>query len=194
MPTPTVPICDQSIEIAAPADFILEAFFDAHALSCWWHCVRSVTAARPLGIYAVEWETTPFSDDLLGVLGGHFYGTVMDYRAGDAFFLAEVYWLPPESEPVGPMALHVTCVSFDRDTRVRVVQSGFEESPRWRRYYELMEQGWASSLKELKKYCEQDKAGRLWGRWGRLSAEERRAKEDDDASSKLKFPSVQRSK
>ena len=62
---------------AAPAS-VLAAFFDPAALTIWWNTVRSVTTPRPLGVYAIEWRTTPFSDDLLGTLGGVFYGTVME--------------------------------------------------------------------------------------------------------------------
>ena len=44
-----------------------------------------------------------------GRLGGVFRGTVMQFEAGRGFFLADVYWLPPDGDPIGPMALEVTC-------------------------------------------------------------------------------------
>ena len=103
---------------AAPAR-VLAAFFDPDALAAWWQTVRSVTTPRPLGVYAVEWEVTPFRDEVLGTLGGVFYGTVMEFRAGREFFVADVYWLPPQSEPIGPMALEVTCTIEGPATRVR---------------------------------------------------------------------------
>ena len=68
-----------------------------------------MTTPRLLGVYAVEWAPTAFADEVLGALGGVLYGTVMDYRADREFLVAEVYWIPPESEPIGPMALHVSC-------------------------------------------------------------------------------------
>ena len=140
---------------AAPAR-VLAAFFDPDALAAWWQTVRSVTTPRPLGIFAVEWEVTPFRDEVLGTLGGVLYGTVMEFRAGREFFVADVYWLPPQSEPIGPMALEVTCTIEGPATRVRVRQSGVEEDERWQRYYNIIAAGWKTSLKALKTHLERD--------------------------------------
>ena len=97
------------VQIAATPTQVLAAFFDPEALAAWWKATRAVTTPRPLGIYAVEWQTSPFRDDVLGSLGGVFYGTVMEFRNGREFFLADAYWLPPQSPPIGPMALEVSC-------------------------------------------------------------------------------------
>ena len=78
-----------SIVITAAPDAVLAAFFDPAALTVWWDTVRSVTIPRPLGVYAIEWRNTPFSDELLGTLGGVFYGTVMEFRPRREFFLAD---------------------------------------------------------------------------------------------------------
>ena len=145
---------------AAPTQ-VLAAFFDPEALTAWWQTVRSVTTPRPLGIYAVEWKTTPFQDEVLGTLGGVFYGTVMEFRNGREFFLADAYWLPPESPPVGPMALEVSCVIEGPATTLRVRQSGAEDSARWQRYYDLIAAGWQESIGSLKRYLEAGAEPRL---------------------------------
>src|SRR5206468_4988103 len=123
---------DISVVIAAPAGRILKAFFDADALVAWWGVVHSVTTPRTLGPYVVEWTPTDFKDDVLGRLGGVFRGTVMQYQPGIGFFVADAYWLPPDGDPIGPMALEVTCTPADTRTRVRVAQSGFDEGLRRR--------------------------------------------------------------
>ena len=56
--------------IAAPADRVLKAFFDADALGAWWQVAHSVTTPRAFGPYAVEWAPTDFRDEILGRLGG----------------------------------------------------------------------------------------------------------------------------
>lgn len=147
---------DHTLEISAPAAAIIAAFFDPAALTRWWRVERSVTTPRLLGVYAVEWAPTPFADETLGALGGVLYGTVMDYRADREFLVAEVYWIPPENEPVGPMALHVSCTpaGVGSSTRVRVLQTGGDNSPRWKRYYEVMGAGWTGSLAALKSELE----------------------------------------
>ena len=79
----------------------------------------------------------------------------MQFEATRGFFVADVFWLPPDSGPIGPMALEVACTlcltSDGRPaTRVRMTQTGFEESPRWRRYYEVIGSGWLRALESLK--------------------------------------------
>jgi hypothetical protein len=139
---------------------VLRAFFDRAAIAAWWQAVASVTPPRVMAPYAVEWRPTDFRDDVLGRLGGVFRGTVIQIDPGEGFFLADVYWLPPDGDPIGPMALDVTCSKAPPDsetgaadgdaTLVRIVQSGFEDSARWRRYYAVFGAGWERALQTLK--------------------------------------------
>ena len=62
-----------------------------------------------MGIYAVEWAPTPDADELLGRLGGVFCGRVMEFLPGREMFVADAWWLPPDGDPIGPMALEVSC-------------------------------------------------------------------------------------
>ena len=154
MPSPPLAFEHRLIITASP-DAVLGAFFDPTALPVWWDTVRSVTTPRPLGVYAVEWRATPFRDELLGTLGGVFYGTVMNFRPGRAFSLAGAYWLPPDSLAFGPMALDVRCKVVGPATRLQVRQSGSYDGPRWERYYRIITTGWETSLLGLKAYLEQ---------------------------------------
>ena len=120
-----------------------------------------LTSPRTLGPYAVEWAPTEFKDEVLGRLGGVFRGTVMQFDQNTGFFVADAFWLPPDGDPIGPMALEVSVKAEaprDRDgepsTRVRVTQQGFEESDRWRRYYDVIEFGWERALASLKNLLE----------------------------------------
>lgn len=155
------PKLDVAMLIHASPDLVLHAFFDPGALGAWLRAKRSVTTPRTLGAYAIEWPVTDRRDEVLGPLGGVFRGTVIQFEAGRGFFVADGYWLPPDEEPLGPMALTVTCVperSTDLEaagpdgiaTYVHVEQTGFEDSPRWRRYYELANEGMQRALTSLK--------------------------------------------
>src|SRR5262245_10438544 len=155
---PAEPAVDITIVIAAPAGVVLKAFFDPDALGAWWQVTRSVTLPRVLGPYVVEWRATDFRDEVLGRLGGVFRGTVMQVQPGEGFFVADGFWLPPDGEPIGPMALEVSCtpVGGDRNapTRLHVTQSGCDDSARWRRYYEVIGFGWERALASLKDLLE----------------------------------------
>jgi uncharacterized protein YndB with AHSA1/START domain len=149
------PSLDVTATIAAPAGRVLRAFFDAQALNAWWQVSHAVTTPRVLGPYAIEWAPTDFRDEILGRLGGVFRGTVMQFDASRGFFVADAFWLPPDGEPIGPMALEVTLQTESTGaTRVHVTQTGYEESERWRRYYEVIGNGWTRALASLKSLLE----------------------------------------
>jgi hypothetical protein len=152
---PAAPEIDCAVEVGAGPASVFAAFFDPYALREWWLVSRSVTTPRTLGVYALEWETTTFRDDVLGPLGGVLHGTVIEVRPLVSFFVADVYWVPPEGEPVGPMALHVNCALVGTHTAVRVKVTGFEEGLRWRRFYQLFRDALASSLDRLRTQVEQ---------------------------------------
>ena len=148
------PEFEYSLLINAAPTRVLAAFFDPQALAAWWQVSRSVTAARPMGVFAVEWPPTADADEILGRLGGVFFGRVMEYLPGRELFVADAWWLPPDGDPIGPMALEVTCRMSGPACRLQVKQTGFEDTARWRRYYAVIASGWRSSLASLKAYAE----------------------------------------
>jgi hypothetical protein len=154
----TQPAVDTTVDIRAMPRVVIEAFFDGPALSAWWPASRSVTTARPLGPYAVEWITEE-GDDVLGRFGGVLRGTVMQFESTRGFFVADVFWLPLDGAPLGPMALEVACrLGVTPDglpcTKVRVTMGGFEEGARWRRYYEVARAEWQRRLESLRRWLE----------------------------------------
>ena len=144
--------------ISAPPARVMAAFFEDADLKQWWQVARSLTVPRPLGMYAIEWESTDFKDDVLGRLGGAFHGTIIDYRPNAAFFLAEAFWQPPDGDPIGPMALEVQARPHGngRQTMLTVRQSGEGEGARWQRYFQIMDRGWEGALQELKNYIDRE--------------------------------------
>jgi uncharacterized protein YndB with AHSA1/START domain len=146
-----------SLTIDAPPAAVLDAFFDHDALATWWRVTRSLCVPRPLGVYAVEWDATEWRDDLLGRLGGAFKGTVIEFKPGREFFVADAYWLPPDGEPIGPMAFEATCSLVSGRTVLHIRQSGFEQSDRWNRYYDVISTALTVALEELKRHVEQQR-------------------------------------
>lgn len=154
---------DHTIRIESTPTRVLAAFFEPAALSAWWDVRMAIATPRPLGVYALQWGNAELADEVLGPLGGVFHGTVIDFQPGRGFFVAEAYWLPPEGDPIGPMAMEVTCTPADRPasrpsaplaTTLRVVQRGLDDSPRWMRYYEIIGHLWPPALETLKAYLE----------------------------------------
>ena len=146
--------CTQLVQ--APPARVMRAFFADADLKGWWQVTRAFSVERPLGVYAIGWESTEFKDEVLGRLGGSFYGTIVDYRPNAAFVLADAYWQPPDGEPIGPMALEVHCRPHGngRSTMVTVRQSGEGDGPRWQRYFSIMGRGWEAALREMRDYID----------------------------------------
>ena len=146
-----------SLVVNAPPAAVLDAFFDPEALGVWWQVTRSVCIPRSLGSYAVEWAPTEWRDELLGRLGGAFHATVIEFTPGRQFFLADAYWMPPDGDPIGPMALEATCSLHGAGaTLLHVRQSGCDlSSPRWIRYYDIVSTGWMLALEALKAHLEE---------------------------------------
>lgn len=146
-------VFEHSLLISAAPTRVLAAFVEPAALAAWWQVSRSVTTARVPGVFAVEWPPAE-PDPLLGRLGGVFFGTVLDYKPGRELFVADAWWLAPDGESLGPMALEVRCAMDGPACRLTIVQSGFGDGVRWNRYRELISRGWRVSLAQLKKYVE----------------------------------------
>jgi uncharacterized protein YndB with AHSA1/START domain len=138
---------------AAPAA-VLDAFFSHDALAAWWHVTRSSCTPHPLGSYALEWQSTDWRDDTLGRLGGAFRGTVIEYRESREFFIADAYWLAPDGDPIGPMALEAQCSVHGDRTQLHVRQSGWQDNRRWTRYYDVLGSAFPVALEELRVYVE----------------------------------------
>ena len=66
---------------------------------------------------------------------------------------------PPDGGPIGPMALEVTCTPQVRGTVLQVRQSGWENAPRWSRYYEVLDPGFKAALEQLKARVESHATG-----------------------------------
>ena len=145
---------DHSLAIEATPVRVLDAFFNADDLAAWWHVSRSLCHPRPFGSYAVEWPPTDSKDELLGRLGGAFRGIVMEFKPGREFFVADAYWLPPDGEPIGPMAFEASCTTLGERVVLRLRQSGGDKTRRWTRYYELLAPNLTASLDDLKRHLE----------------------------------------
>jgi len=164
MPGRDQPAFDHSLRIESPPSKVIAAFFDLRALAHWWDVANAITTPRALGVYALQWRTSDTTDELLGPFGGVLHGTVVDFQPARGFLVADCYWLPPDGDPIGPMAIEVACRPAERGagpaevapaTLLRITQRGIEgDSPRWVRYYELLARGWPPALDRLRAYLE----------------------------------------
>lgn len=161
-------LIERTIRIRSLPRRVVAAFFDPRDLAAWWDVSNAVTVGRPLAPYAVQWPPTAFADEILGQLGGTLHGMVMDIREGASFFLADVYYTPPEGAPIGPMALEVLArpIEDGRSTELTVRQSAESDGERGQRYFTLMAESWDRALDALREHLEwsgeRPPRGRTW--------------------------------
>jgi hypothetical protein len=149
-------VIQRAIRIRSAPQRVIAAFFETRDLAAWWDVSNAVTVPRPLAPYVVQWPPTSFSDEVLGRLGGTLHGTVMDFQGGASFFLADVYYTPPQGAPIGPMALEIQARPLEdgRSTELVIRQSADDEGPRWARYFAVMGDGWDRALDALREHLE----------------------------------------
>ena len=152
MPRETQTLFEQSILITAAPTRVLAAFFDPAALSAGG---RRRGPSRPLGRSASTRSSGNHreADDILGRLGGVFYGASMEYQPGRELVSAR----PGGSaryESDRPDVVPGTVRDGRPACRLRVRQTGFEDSPRWRSYYSVIDLGWQVSMAAFKQYPE----------------------------------------
>lgn len=152
------PSFELSVVVEAPAARVLQAFLTHDDLVYWWAVERSVAVARATGPWAVSWPASQRHDEVLGQLGGTLHGTVVDCAADRSLLIADLYWQPPAADPLGPMALEITCEPQPDPaaTRVTIRQTAGEGGPRWQRYFALTQAGWTHALATLKDYLENE--------------------------------------
>ena len=88
-----------------------------------------------------------------------FYGSVMEYQPGRELVDRRRMVATARQRPIGPMSLQVQCAMDGPACRLRVRQSGFEDTPRWLRYYGVIEVGWLKSMVAAKQYVDQPRHG-----------------------------------
>jgi uncharacterized protein YndB with AHSA1/START domain len=152
---------DISLDIAAPVPLAFAAFFDDAALASWLQTSRSIAVPQILGPYVLEWRSSAGRRDREEGAGegGIFRATVVDVEPNDHLFLADAFWLPEEGGPLGPLAVQVTftptaAADGSTTTLVRLLITGFDDSPRWQRYFALARRQWQEGLDALKRLLE----------------------------------------
>jgi len=145
---------DVTAVIPAPPRRVMKAFFDAETLHAWWKVSHSVTRRERLACTRSSVRrsisTTKFSAALAACSGdrGEMPGRRRFRRRRRV--LAAAWRRADRSDGARRLAESRAW----RATRVHVLQSGFEETPRWRRYYKVVGVGWESALASLKALLE----------------------------------------
>jgi uncharacterized protein YndB with AHSA1/START domain len=150
---------EHKVLIQATGMQVLFAFVDPEAIKAWWSARNAVVEPRPGGLLVVEWERGQGGEDpLLGALGGVLAGVLDRSQAGHFVHFGSLHWLTPRGETFGPTRLEITVQSKgnprEKPALLSVVGSAYRSDPRWDRYFELAERGWARSIQELKRWCE----------------------------------------
>jgi pyruvate kinase len=128
---PTVKEFTHSLTIDAPPAVVLDAFFNHDALADVVEGDALAVRAASTRCYAVEWDAP--SGVMMSWAGWvvRSKGRSSSSRPDGNSSLLTPTWLPPDGEPIGPMAFEATCSLVSGRTVLHIRQSGFEHSDRW---------------------------------------------------------------
>jgi uncharacterized protein YndB with AHSA1/START domain len=138
------------IEIAAPAEKVLNAFTNVEAMQDWWSAVGGLVEARPGGVWAVTWDASQFGFVALS-------GVVESLRPGERLRIGNLAYFNRQRAVLGPMALAVEVSESEGRSKLVVCQSGYKYGSDWEWYYELVRESWPPALVRLKKFLEAER-------------------------------------
>ena len=115
-----------------------------------WLADGAVIGPRPGGNWGLGWYADSDSD-----AGYSSIGQFEVFDPGRRFVVASLMFSTPEGESFGPMRLVVEFEKVAEGTRVRVTQSGIEESGAGAAYRDRLGPGWDRMLRDLKVWLEE---------------------------------------
>ena len=135
--------------IAANPGIILQAFLEQSHLQGWWGVARSLVDVKPGGLWLLAWE---ISDTGIRYIST---GIIEQFIPHEYLKISRMAYLNPEREILGPMGLEVKVARTDEtNTKIEVVQSGYQYGGDWDWYYDAVVNAWPLALKMLKDYLE----------------------------------------
>lgn len=133
---------------SGPGD-ILQAFLQPTHLQGWWGVSRSLVEPKPGGVWTLAWE---ISDSGIKYIST---GIIEKIVPEEYLRIHKMVYLNPDREILGPMELEVQVSKTDENnTRVSVVQSGYQYGGDWDWYHDAVTQAWPYTLGLLKQYLE----------------------------------------
>ncbi|MEZ4940492.1 MAG: SRPBCC domain-containing protein [Saprospiraceae bacterium] len=138
-----------TIQIQTTPGRVIRAFIDQEMLHAWWGVERSLIDPRPGGVYTLAWQisSTGFGYVTTGTIGA--------FRAGRKLLIENMVYLNPERPILGPMHLSISAQEVAGQTRLTILQGGYQNGPDWDWYYQAVLEAWPVAAQHLKAYLEQ---------------------------------------
>jgi len=115
-----------------------------------WLADGAVIGRRLGGNWGLGWYADSDSD-----AGYSSIGQFEVFDPGHRFVVSDLMFSTPEGESFGPMRVVVEFERLEEGTRVRVTQTGFEESGAGAAYRDRVGPGWERMLTDLKAWLEE---------------------------------------
>ena len=138
-----------SIDIRSKPESVFQAFLRLEHLKKWWGVERSLIEAKAGGLYTLAWN---ISENGIRYASS---GIISELIPGEYLMIKSFVYLNSEKQILGPMELEIDLTPIDGiQTKVGVVQSGYQYGGDWDWYYNAVVEAWPVTLELLKNYLE----------------------------------------
>ena len=138
-----------SIDIRSKPESVFQAFLRLEHLKKWWGVERSLIEAKAGGLYTLAWN---ISENGIRYASS---GIISELIPGEYLMIKSFVYLNSEKQILGPMELEIDLTPIDGiQTKVGVVQSGYQYGRDWDWYYNAVVEAWPVTLELLKNYLE----------------------------------------
>ena len=149
-PEPPMREFTHSLTIEAPPAAVLDAFFDADALAAWWRVKRSLCVPRPLGVLRRGMGADRVAGRNLRPARRRVSRNGDRVQARTRVLSRRSVLAAARRRSGRSDGARGDVHAAGNSTVLHVRQSGWEDSTRWSRYYELIATGFTVALEEMK--------------------------------------------
>ena len=142
---------ENTIIIDKSPEAVLDAFTTPSDLNAWWGVNRSLIELKKGGLYSLLWQSNDNAIDFVTT------GIIGEYIPGCQLKIENMVYFNPVRPVFGPMRLIVLTTSERIGTTLTVVQDGYQLSPDWDWYYNIVRETWPRAILKIKDYLENRK-------------------------------------
>jgi uncharacterized protein YndB with AHSA1/START domain len=132
-----------TVHVAASPDRVLRSFVDPGDLQGWWKVSRSLTQARPGGVWSVTW------DDHGQEKTQHSWVGIVEAVESDRLSIDHLVMIEPGRPLFGPLQLEIVVKPEEDGTSLTVYHRGYRSGEHWDWMHDTVVAGWRQVLGDM---------------------------------------------
>jgi uncharacterized protein YndB with AHSA1/START domain len=140
---------ETTVHVVASPQRVLRSFVDPHDLQGWWKVSRSLTQARPGGVWSVTW------DDYGPEKTHHAWVGTVEAVTSDRLSIGHLVMIEPGRPLFGPLQLEIVVEPDEDGTALTVYHRGYQAGEHWDWMHDTVAAGWQHVLGDMRTWFAQ---------------------------------------